>query len=63
MDDLNVKNTITAKKPIELVSVEECKQCLKKYNLPDDQVLQIKDNLIGIVDSIINSYLDEFDQT
>jgi hypothetical protein len=63
MDDLSQKNSIEAKKPSELVSLEECKRQLAKYNLSDEQVSQLKNSLIGIVDSIINSYLDEFDQT
>jgi hypothetical protein len=47
------------KKP-ELLSLEECKEHLGKYNLSDQEILNIRDNLTGIVDSIINSYLDNF---
>lgn len=63
MDDLSYKNSTEAKEPSKLVSLEECKQQLAKYNLSDEQVIQLKNGLIGIVDSIINLYLDEFDQT
>lgn len=63
MDDLSQKNNIEAKELSELVSLEECKRQLAKYNLSDEQVSQLKNSLIGIVDSIINSYLDEFNQT
>ena len=63
MDDLSHKNSAEAKEPNELVSLEECKRQLAKYNLSDEQVSQLKNSLIGIVDSIINSYLDEFNQT
>lgn len=44
----------------EIISNEECKKYLGKYNLTDERILAIKDNLIGIVDSILNSYLEEF---
>jgi hypothetical protein len=63
MDDLTVKSIAEAKEPSELVSLEECKRQLAKYNLSDEQVSQLKNSLIGIVDNIINSYLNEFDQT
>ncbi len=63
MDDLSANAHIKAKEPSELLSIEECKKQLKKYNLSDEQILQLKNGLIGIVDSIINSYINEFDQT
>lgn len=63
MDDLSQNTSTEAKEPSELVSLEECKRQLAKYNLSDEQVSQLKNSLIGIVDSIINSYLDEFNQT
>ena len=44
----------------EIISIEECKKYLGKCNLTDERILAIKDNLIGIVDSILNSYLEEF---
>lgn len=44
----------------EIISNEECKKYLGKYNLTDERILKIKDNLIGIVDSILNTYLEEF---
>lgn len=44
----------------EIISVKECQSYLKKYNLSDQRVLTIKDSLIGIVNSAIDSYLEEF---
>lgn len=44
----------------EIITNEECKKCLEKYNLTDQRISEIKDNLIGIVDSLINSYLEDF---
>jgi len=63
MDNLVTKHTHTADKPKGLVSIDECKKYLDKYDLSDEQILQLNNSLIGIVESIINSYLDEFDQT
>ena len=44
----------------EIISTEECKKYLGKYNLTDERILAIKDNLIGIIDSILNTYIEEF---
>jgi len=63
MDDLVTKYAPVADKSRDLVSIDECKKYLDKYDLSDEQILQLKNGLIGIVESIINSYLDEFDQT
>jgi len=42
----------------EIFSTEECKSYLKKYGLDDKRIQAIKDNLIGLVDNIINSYIE-----
>jgi hypothetical protein len=44
----------------EIISTEECKQYFGKFELSDQRIADIKNNLVGIVDSIINSYLDNF---
>lgn len=44
----------------EIISIQECQNYLKKYNLSDQRVTTIKDSLIGIVNSAIDSYLEEF---
>lgn len=44
----------------EVVSFNECKIHLSRYELSDQSISRIKDNLVGIVDSIFNSYLEEF---
>ena len=44
----------------EIISIKECKKYLSKYNLSDQRITKIKDGLIGVVDSIFNSYLEGF---
>lgn len=46
----------------ELVSFDECKNKLDKFNLSDEEIQRIRNGLIGITNSVINSYLDEFDK-
>jgi len=53
MDAVQAKNS-------ELITTEECKKYLGKFKLEDEKVEAIKDNLVGIVDCIINSYLEKF---
>lgn len=43
-----------------LISLEECKKFLGKYDLSDDQILLIRNSIIGVSDCVINSYIDEF---
>ena len=35
-------------------------KCLKKYNLSEKQLSDFKNGFVGLVDSIINSYLEEY---
>jgi len=44
----------------ELISLDYCKKFLGKYNLPDEQILLIRNSIIAISDSVINNYIDEF---
>ena len=44
----------------DIISDEECRSFLIKYDFSDQRISEIKDSLIGIVDSIFNSYLEEF---
>jgi len=44
----------------DIISVAECKEYLGNQELSDKKVTDIKNNLIGIIDSVINSYLDDF---
>jgi hypothetical protein len=43
-----------------IMSLEECKKLLGEYNLTDQRILDIRNNLIGIVDSVLNTYLEGF---
>ena len=44
----------------EVMSLEECKEYLGKYNLSDERILEIRNNLVGIVDHVLNAYLNDF---
>jgi hypothetical protein len=57
-----IANTLSTPKSAtnEVVSFEECKKYFDKYNLDDQRITEIKNNLVGIVDKIMNSYLDNF---
>lgn len=44
----------------EVMSIEECKKYIGKYDLSDQRITTIRDNLVGIVDRIMDSYLDNF---
>ncbi len=44
----------------EIISTEECKKYLGKFDLTDQRIIEIKNSLIGLVDGTINSYLDSF---
>lgn len=44
----------------EIISLEECKKYLASYNLTDQRILDIRNNMIGIIDSTLNAYLEGF---
>ena len=44
----------------EIITVDECKEQLSKYNLSEEQIIEIRNNMIGFVDGIFNTYLDGF---
>lgn len=44
----------------EVVSLEECKRYVGSYGLSDKRILEIRNSLIGIVDSLVSSYLADF---
>lgn len=44
----------------KLISLEECKHFLGKFDLNDQKVLAMRNILIGIADKTISSYLNEF---
>lgn len=64
-DSIKFQTTCTSKAlssspKTEIISIEECKQYLEKYNLPDKKIAEIRNYLIGMVDKSINLYLDGF---
>jgi hypothetical protein len=44
----------------EIVSIEECRQYVAKFNLSDKKIYEIRNILIGIANKTINSYLENF---
>ncbi len=44
----------------EIISIEECKGYFSGSNLPNEKIKSIRNNLVGVVDSIINAYLEDF---
>jgi hypothetical protein len=64
VEDTNKGSLVCTQKPVlnDIISVAECKEYLGNCELTDNKVNDIKNNLIGIIDSVINSYLDGFRQ-
>jgi len=46
----------------DIVSLEECREYLGDFELTDERILEIRNNMIGIVDRIINCYLEDFER-
>ena len=45
----------------ELISLEECKKFLGEFNLPDERVLVVRNSVIGLVNTALNVYIENFD--
>jgi len=44
----------------EVVTLEECQQHLARFELDDERILEIRNNLVGIVDRIVSAYLRDY---
>lgn len=44
----------------EVISFDECKSHFEKYGLDDKRIKNIKNNVEGIVNTIISAYLETF---
>jgi hypothetical protein len=44
----------------EIISIEECRNYFNGSNMTDKAMKAIRNNLIGVVDSLINTYLEDF---
>lgn len=44
----------------EVLTLEECRKQLGQYNLTDEQLIVLKNSLVGLVDSILNQYINDF---
>lgn len=42
----------------EILSLEECRQSLTRFHLSDEQIEALRDSLIGVVNNILNQYVD-----
>lgn len=45
----------------EVISVAECKRFIGKFNLEEARVEEIRNNMIGLINSILNTYIDNFE--
>lgn len=45
----------------ELISLEECKGFVGGFSLPDERVLLLRNSMIGIINSLLNAYLENFE--
>ncbi|OQB06396.1 MAG: hypothetical protein BWY19_00205 [bacterium ADurb.Bin212] len=43
-----------------LISTKDCQKLFEKYDLDDKQVLLIRNSVIGIANSVINGYIDDY---
>ncbi|HEY1074256.1 MAG TPA: hypothetical protein VGE59_00950 [Patescibacteria group bacterium] len=41
----------------EIISLKECKQYVGEFQLSDQRIIEIRNNMIGIIDQVINAYL------
>ena len=45
----------------EIISLEECKRYIGEFELSDQRIIKIRNNMVGIVDRILGTYLENFD--
>jgi hypothetical protein len=43
-----------------MLSIDECRDYLKEYNLSDEEIERMRNNLQGIVESVLDSYIEGF---
>jgi hypothetical protein len=65
LTQLKVPQTIGSSLPkktinTEIISLDECKKYVGDLNLSDQRIIEIRNSVIGIVDSVINAYLENF---
>ena len=44
----------------EIISLQECRDYFKSISVPESMIKIVRNNLVGVVDSVINTYLEEF---
>ena len=44
----------------EIISLRECQDYFKGSNVSESMIKIVRNNLVGVVDSVINTYLEEF---
>jgi len=55
------KGSKTSQEYSDIITEEECQKFLAKYNLSKVQMDDVKNSVIGIVNTIITGYLERFD--
>jgi hypothetical protein len=46
----------------ELITLEECRKLVGTLPLSDERILAIRNGVIGIVNSVLNAYLERFEE-
>lgn len=44
----------------DIISLVECKKYFGEQELSDEKIIDIKNNLVGIVNSVISYYIEDF---
>lgn len=44
----------------DVISIEECKKIVSAFELSDEKVMQLRNYIIGITNSTMDIYLEEF---
>lgn len=61
MSNTFLQNRKAAKSSSEIISLEECRKCVEKYELSEERLEAIRDTMIGIVNGVLNEYLEAFE--
>jgi hypothetical protein len=59
-EQLDVHFSSPKSKDNEVISFKECKAHLEQYGLDDERINNLKNNVEGIVNTIISAYLETF---
>jgi hypothetical protein len=54
---------VPRKPKTDVITLDECKKYLEEYHLSDDRIMEIRNNLTGIVDSLLNAYIEQIENS